>query len=113
MPTIITVSQLRSALGNPSTSLYSDSYLSDVIDTSESVVLSMLDAEVLDTYVGVSAVESAVLVVSLDVFRAQTAPAGSIQGIDFAPTPYPIGRAVFSRVQGILGRYIDVKSIAQ
>lgn len=190
MPSIITVQQLRSALGNPSTSLYSDAYLSDVIDTSEIVILSMLDKfaapiasawltdnvatfitqvphefttdssvvitgcgspfngthTVLEdwteysfsvditnadidfknfvpaglatltgasTYVGNSAVESAVLVVSLDVFRAQTAPAGSIQGIDFAPTPYPIGRAVFARVQGILGSFIDVGTIAQ
>jgi hypothetical protein len=41
MPTIITASELRSVLG-VSSSLYSDSYLNQIIDTAESVILPML-----------------------------------------------------------------------
>ena len=41
MPTIITASELRSVLG-VSSSLYSDSYLNQIIDTAETVILPML-----------------------------------------------------------------------
>jgi hypothetical protein len=41
MPTIITASQLRSVLG-VSSALYDDSYLNQIIDTAESVILPML-----------------------------------------------------------------------
>ncbi len=41
MPNIVTASQLRSVLG-VSVSLYSDSYLEEIINTSEAVILPML-----------------------------------------------------------------------
>lgn len=41
MPTIITASQLRSVLG-VSSSLYDDTYLNQIIDTAETVILPML-----------------------------------------------------------------------
>ena len=41
MATIVTVAELRSILG-VSTSLYNDAYLTDIIDTSESIILPML-----------------------------------------------------------------------
>ena len=41
MPTIITASELRSVLG-VSSSLYSDSYLNEIIDTAEGVILPTL-----------------------------------------------------------------------
>lgn len=41
MPTIVLASELRAILG-VSSSLYSDAYLNDIIDTTESVVLPML-----------------------------------------------------------------------
>jgi hypothetical protein len=65
------------------------------------------------TYVGVSAVESAVLVVSVEVFQSRVAPGGQIEGVDFAPTPYRMGRSLFNRCVGLLGPYIDVESIVQ
>ena len=43
MPTIITASELRSVLG-VSVSLYSDAVLSDIIDSSEAVILPMLNS---------------------------------------------------------------------
>jgi hypothetical protein len=65
------------------------------------------------TYVGVSAVESAVLVVSVEVFQSRVAPGGQIEGVDFTPTPYRMGRSLFNRCVGLLGPYIDVESIVQ
>lgn len=65
------------------------------------------------TYVGNSAVESAVLAVSVEVFQSRVAPGGQIEGVDFAPTPYRMGRSLFNRVSGLLGSVIDVESIAQ
>lgn len=65
------------------------------------------------TYVGVSAVESAIIVVSVEVFQSRTAPGGQIEGVDFAPSPYRMGRSLFNRVVGLLGPYIDVETMAQ
>ena len=65
------------------------------------------------TYVGVAAVESAIIVVSVEVFQSRTAPGGQIEGIDFAPSPYRMGRSLFNRVVGLLGPYIDVETMAQ
>ena len=189
MASIVTVAELRSILG-VSTALYSDAYLTDIIDTAEQVVLPMLvkyaqpidavelesnvatyhtlgahefsltqsvvitgcgtpfngtftitavpsdyefsvsltNADILrknvipsglatlsgaSTYVGVSAVESAVLVVSVEVFQSRVAPGGQIEGVDFTPTPYRMGRSLFNRCVGLLGAYIDVESIVQ
>jgi len=189
MASIVTVAELRSILG-VSTSLYSDAYLTDVIDTAESVILPMLvkfaspidnvmlednvatyqtlgqnlfttgqsviitgcgspfngTFTILDsyddlftvaitnadiakknvipsgtatlsgaaTYVGVSAVESAVLAVSVEVFQSRIAPGGQIEGIDFTNvSPYRLGRSLFNRVSGLLGAYIDTDSMVQ
>ena len=189
MASIVTVAELRSILG-VSTSLYNDAYLTDVIDTAESVILPMLvkfaspidnvmlksnvatyqtvgenlfsmgqsvvitgcgspfngtftisesyddlftvaitNADIeqknvipsglatlsgASTYVGVSAVESAVLAVSVEVFQSRIAPGGQIEGIDFTNvSPYRLGRSLFNRVSGLLGAYIDTDSMVQ
>lgn len=65
------------------------------------------------TYVGVSAVESAVLAVSVEVFQSRTAGGGAIEGVDFTPSPYKLGRSLFNRVVGLLGQYLDVEAMAQ
>jgi hypothetical protein len=65
------------------------------------------------TYVGNAAVETAVTVVSVEVFQSRTAPGGQIEGVDFAPTPFRMGRSLYNRVSGLLGPIVDVGSIAQ
>jgi len=65
------------------------------------------------TYVGNSAVETAVTVVSVEIFQSRTAPGGQIEGVDFAPTPFRMGRSLYNRVSGLLGPIVDVGSIAQ
>ena len=190
MPTIITASELRSVLG-VSSSLYADAVLNDIIDSSEAVILPMLNsysvaidavsltdniayfstpnlqpfnegqsvviagcgtpfngtrtittdklddftfsaaitnADVISkniipsgtatltgaaTYVGNSAVETAVTVVSVEIFQSRTAPGGQIEGVDFAPTPFRMGRSLYNRVSGLLGPLVDVGTIAQ
>jgi hypothetical protein len=187
MPTIITATELRSVLG-VSSSLYSDAYLNDIIDTAEGVILPLLttftapiemvsltsnvatfttvgiheftegqsvvisgcgtpfngtrtvnadpepytfsanitNADVIEknvipsglatltgasTYVGNAPVESAIIVVSVEVFQSRTAAGGQIEGVDFSPTPFRMGRSLFNRVSGLLGAYIDVETM--
>ena len=189
MPAIITASQLRSVLG-VSSSLYSDSYLDDIIDTAEQSILPLLIqnstavveyelkdnvaifytrrvhtfvvgqsivvtglpapftathtvTEVTDTsfsaaltssdvtrrqiipngtatlsgysaatlYVGNASIESAIYAVSIEVFQSRTAAGGQIEGIDFASSPYRMGRSLLNRVVGLLGNYIDVDTM--
>jgi hypothetical protein len=64
------------------------------------------------TYVGVPEVESAVLAVATEVFQSRTSVGGQIEGIDFTVSPFRLGRSLFNRVSGILGKHIDQESIA-
>ena len=185
MPNIITAAQLRSVLG-VSSSLYSDGYLDDIIDTAEQSILPLLIQNstaviayelkdnvatfytrrvhtfvvgqsivvtglpspftathtvtaITDTsfsaaltsadvtrrqiipngtatlsgysaatlYVGNASIESAIYAVSIEVFQSRTAAGGQIEGIDFASSPYRMGRSLLNRVVGLLGNYID------
>ena len=63
------------------------------------------------TYVGNANVESAVLAVAVEVFQSRTAAGGQIEGVDFAVTPFRLGRSLFNRVVGLLGPYIDTETI--
>ena len=63
------------------------------------------------TYVGNSNVEAAVLAVSVEIFQSRVAPGGSVEGIDFTPTPFRLGRSLFNRITGLLGSYIDTETM--
>jgi hypothetical protein len=65
------------------------------------------------TYVGNSAVESAVLVVSVEIFQSRTAAGGQIEGVDFSPSPFRMGRSLYNRCAGLLGALVDVQTLAQ
>ena len=65
------------------------------------------------TYVGNKSVESAVYVVSVEVFQSRVAAGGQIEGVDFTATPFRMGRSLFNRCVGLLGPYLDVESMAQ
>ena len=65
------------------------------------------------TYVGNQSVRSAVFVVSVEVFQSRVAAGGQIEGVDFSPTPFRMGRSLFNRCVGLLGAYIDVEGMAQ
>ena len=191
MPVIVTASQLRTVLG-VSVSLYSDSYLDEIINTSEAVILPMLVAntsaiqsykldsnvayfytqrehhfvagqsvivtglpapftathtvvtvtpysftaalistnvtlrEIIpmgtatlsgysaaDIYATSAPIESAVLAVSVEVFQSRVAAGGQIEGVDFASTPYRMGRSLTNRVSTLLQPFLDVEGICQ
>jgi len=185
MPSIITVAQLRSVLG-VSSSLYSDAYLTGIIDTAELTILPLLQSysnsiaqyriedgtcvmetllpnefkagqsvvignvatalngtrTITDTiskeyefsfatneadadwtpvipagsayvsgkdaatlYASNAAIESAITIVSVEVFQSITAAGGQIEGVDFQPTPYRMGRSLANRVAALLSQY--------
>jgi hypothetical protein len=60
-------------------------------------------------YVGNASIESAIYAVSIEVFQSRTAAGGQIEGLDFASSPYRMGRSLQNRVIGLLGNYIDVE----
>jgi hypothetical protein len=64
-------------------------------------------------YANTEAVEQAVLIVSTEIFQSVTAAGGQIEGVDFTPSPYRMGRSLQNRVIGLLGNYIDVSTMAQ
>jgi len=191
MPAIVTASQLRTVLG-VSVSLYSDSYLDEIINTAEAVILPMLVAntsaiqsyklesnvayfytqrdhhfvagqsvivtglpapftathtvvtatpysftaaltssnvtlrEIIptgtatlagysaaDLYATSAPIESAVLAVSVEVFQSRVAAGGQIEGVDFASTPYRMGRSLTNRVSSLLQPFLDVETVCQ
>jgi hypothetical protein len=63
------------------------------------------------TYVGNSAVEAAILTICVEIFQARTAAGGSIEGIDFAVTPYRLSKNLLAKVTGLLGPYLDVETM--
>ena len=65
------------------------------------------------TYVGNAAVQSAVYTVSVEVFQARLAGGGQIEGVDFSPTPFRMGRSLFNKCVGLLGSYMDTEGLAQ
>ena len=65
----------------------------------------------LSQYADVAPIESAVLTVSLDVFKARTSAGATQNGLDFVPAPYILGRTIQNRIVGMLGAYIDVEAL--
>ena len=90
---IITATELRNVLG-VSVTMYSNEYLEQIIESSEQVILPLL-------------------VVSTEIFQSVVAPGGQIEGVDFAPTPYRMGRSLTSRVMALLLPYVETETIAQ
>lgn len=63
------------------------------------------------TYVGNPNVEAAVLAIAVEIFQSRTAAGGSIEGIDFAVTPYRLSKNLLAKVTGLLGLYLDVETM--
>lgn len=62
-------------------------------------------------YETVPEVREAALAIAVDVFQSRVAPGGQTQAIDFTPGPYRLGRSLFTRVSGLLGRWVEVGSL--
>lgn len=72
--------------------------------------LSGADAATL--YASTEAVEQAILIVSVEIFQSVVAAGGQIEGVDFTPSPFRMGRSLNNRVIGLLGSYVDVENMA-
>ena len=72
--------------------------------------LSGADAATL--YASTDAVEQAVTIVSVEIFQSVVAAGGQIEGVDFTPSPFRMGRSLNNRVIGLLGNYVDVENMA-
>lgn len=66
-----------------------------------------------EIYAGNDAIESAILAVSVEVFQSRIAAGGQIEGVDFASTPYRMGRSLTNRVSTLLYPYLDVEGFVQ
>jgi hypothetical protein len=62
-------------------------------------------------YDAIPEVREAALAIAVDVFQSRIAPGGQTEAIDFTPGPYRLGRSLISRVQGLLGRWLDTGSM--
>lgn len=65
-----------------------------------------------DLYAANPRVESAIYVVSIEVFQSRTAAGGQIEGQDFAPSPFKMGRSLLNRCSGLLGELLDTEAMA-
>ena len=66
-----------------------------------------------DLYATSAPIESAVLAVSVEVFQSRVAAGGQIEGVDFASTPYRMGRSLTNRVSTLLQPFLDVEGVCQ
>lgn len=62
----------------------------------------------IDLYDNTPAVREAALNIAVEVFQQRVAPGGTIQAVDFTPTPHRLGRSLMTRVTGLLQPYMDM-----
>jgi hypothetical protein len=68
-------------------------------------------ADSIDFYDTIPEVREAALAIAVDLFQSRVAPGGQTEAIDFTPGPYRLGRSLFTRVSGLLGRWMDTGSL--
>lgn len=66
-----------------------------------------------ELYANTPPVETAILVVSTEIFQSVIAPGNMTNNVDFNPSPFVLGRSLQNRVIGLLNPFIDVEIFAQ
>ena len=61
-----------------------------------------------DVYQDDPLVLEACMMLAVEIWQARVAPGGTIQGVDFQPGPFRLGRSLIGRVQGLLAPHMDV-----
>lgn len=61
-----------------------------------------------DVYETDPLVLEACMMITVEIWQARVAPGGTIQGVDFQPGPFRLGRSLIGRVQGLLAPHTDV-----
>jgi hypothetical protein len=62
-------------------------------------------------YDDIPEIREAALAIAVDVFQSRQAPGGQINAVDFTPGPYRLGRSLFTRVSGLLARWVDTGTL--
>jgi len=69
-------------------------------------------AETYTDYTTIPAVQTAALMISIDIWQSRQAPSSGGVTIDgFAPSPYRMGNTLLARVRGLLAPYLDPRSM--
>ena len=68
---------------------------------------SAIQANQGEIYDAIPSVREAALAIAVEIFQQRTAPGGQFQAVDFTPQPHRLGRALLTRVQGLLAPYVD------
>ena len=66
-----------------------------------------------ELYADTPPIQSAILVVSTEIFQSVTAPGNMTNNVDFNPSPFVLGRSLQNRVISLLNPFIDVEIFAQ
>ena len=82
----------------------------DIIPNGTATLSGYSAAEI---YANSAPIESAILAVSVEVFQSRVAAGGQIEGVDFASSPYRMGRSLTNRVSTLLMPYLDVETVVQ
>jgi hypothetical protein len=88
----------------------SDVTLRDIIPNGTATLSGYSAAEI---YANSAPIESAILAVSVEVFQSRVAAGGQIEGVDFASSPYRMGRSLTNRVSTLLMPFLDVETVVQ
>ena len=62
-------------------------------------------------YDTIEEVREAALAVAVDIWQSRVAPGGQMEAVDFTPGPYRLGRSLYSRVSGLLGRWVNTSAL--
>ena len=97
---------------------YSFSYSNSGADVAKNAIIpngtaTLSGYSAADIYANNQPIESAVLAVSVEVFQSRVAAGGQIEGVDFASTPYRMGRSLTNRVSTLLQPFLDSEGIVQ
>jgi pyruvate/2-oxoglutarate dehydrogenase complex dihydrolipoamide dehydrogenase (E3) component len=97
---------------------YSFSYSNSGSDVAKNAIIpsgtaTLSGYSAAEIYATSAPIESAILAVSVEVFQSRVAAGGQIEGVDFASTPYRMGRSLTNRVSTLLMPFLDVETVVQ
>lgn len=100
---LLTVEELKATLGVGE--LYEDATLQQVVDASIALIEQYVTASSFTEEP--APMKEAALALGVSIFQTRTAAGGQIVGADFSPSPFRLGRSLFSTVQGLLAGYVE------
>lgn len=103
----VNVATLTAALGVGD--LYPDATMQEICDAANAIVATYVDADAITDEP--APVKEAALTLAIDIWQSRQAPNGQMAGVDFAPSPYRMGRALVGKIQGLLAPYYNIDTL--